>query len=38
MTVEQAAKWDGDAGVAFDRCCHKACPRLTTLIRPGWMR
>ncbi len=25
MTAEQAAKWDGEAGVAFDPCYHQAC-------------
>ena len=25
MTAEQAAKWEGEAGVAFDRCYHAAC-------------
>ena len=25
MTAEQAAKWDGTAGVAFDPCYHAAC-------------
>ena len=25
MTAEQAAKWDGEAGVAFDVCYHAAC-------------
>jgi Zn-dependent M28 family amino/carboxypeptidase len=24
-TAEQAAKWGGTAGVAFDRCYHQAC-------------
>ena len=25
MTADQAAKWDGEAGVAFDPCYHAAC-------------
>jgi Zn-dependent M28 family amino/carboxypeptidase len=25
MTAEQAAKWDGTAGLAFDHCYHEAC-------------
>ncbi len=25
MTAEQAAKWDGTAGLAFDPCYHQAC-------------
>jgi Zn-dependent M28 family amino/carboxypeptidase len=25
MSAEQAAKWDGEAGVAFDPCYHAAC-------------
>ena len=28
MTAEQAAKWDGEAGVAFDPCYHQACDTL----------
>jgi aminopeptidase S len=27
MTVEQAERWDGEAGVVFDRCYHAACDR-----------
>jgi Zn-dependent M28 family amino/carboxypeptidase len=28
MTAEQAAKWDGEAGKAFDPCYHAACDDL----------
>jgi Zn-dependent M28 family amino/carboxypeptidase len=31
MTAEQAAKWDGTAGVAFDRCYHQACDTFTNV-------
>jgi Zn-dependent M28 family amino/carboxypeptidase len=31
MTAEQAAKWDGDAGVAFDPCYHQACDTFTNV-------
>jgi Zn-dependent M28 family amino/carboxypeptidase len=31
MTPEQAAKWNGDAGVAFDRCYHQACDTIANV-------
>jgi Zn-dependent M28 family amino/carboxypeptidase len=31
MTAEQAAKWDGEAGVAFDPCYHAACDDLDNI-------
>ena len=31
MTPEQASKWNGDAGVAFDRCYHQACDTIANV-------
>ncbi|UGY94876.1 M28 family metallopeptidase [Streptomyces gobiensis] len=31
MTAEQAAKWDGTAGVPFDKCYHAACDDITNI-------
>ena len=31
MTAEQAAKWDGTAGTAFDPCYHQACDTMDNL-------
>ena len=31
MTPEQAAKWDGEVGVAFDRCYHQACDTVANV-------
>ncbi|HEX6761075.1 MAG TPA: M28 family peptidase [Propionibacteriaceae bacterium] len=31
MTAEQAAKWEGTAGVAFDSCYHEACDTFTNV-------
>jgi Zn-dependent M28 family amino/carboxypeptidase len=33
-TPEQAAKWGGTAGVAFDPCYHRACDTLGNVNRP----
>ncbi|MFC0115932.1 M28 family peptidase [Kibdelosporangium aridum] len=32
-TAEQAAKWGGQAGVAFDKCYHQACDNLFNVNR-----
>ena len=31
MTAEQAAKWDGQAGIAFDPCYHQACDTVANV-------
>ncbi|MCE7004854.1 M28 family metallopeptidase [Kibdelosporangium philippinense] len=33
MTAEQAAKWGGQAGVAYDKCYHSACDNLFNINR-----
>ena len=32
MTAEQAAKWDGTAGVAFDPCYHQDCDTFANVV------
>jgi Zn-dependent M28 family amino/carboxypeptidase len=33
MTTAQATKWDGTAGIAYDRCYHQACDNLGNIDR-----
>ncbi|HEY5821535.1 MAG TPA: M28 family metallopeptidase [Propionibacteriaceae bacterium] len=37
-TAEQAAKWGGTAGVAYDKCYHQACDNLGNINRKAFNR
>lgn len=37
MTAEEAKWWNGQAGVAYDKCYHQACDGIDNLNIPAWI-